>query len=122
MKSLYITKRMMLLLFIGAFFIFPLISSAQSRGSGTINANQGTSIGGFDDVIGLIEKASLWLLRIIIAVSVIMILVGAFYYTTSGGSEDKVEKGKKYIIYAVVGIAVALLAQAIVSLTQQFVG
>lgn len=122
MKSLSLTKRMILLLFIGAFFVFPLISDAQNRGSGTINANQGTNIGGFDDVIGLIEKASRWFLSIIIAISVLMILVGAFYYTTSGGSEDKVEKGKKYIIYAVVGIAIALLAQAIVSLTQQFVG
>lgn len=116
MKSLSPTKKVLIMLFLGALFIFPLLSSAQT--------GQGQPTGTFtiNDFVGLIEKASTWFLTIIIAVSVIMILVGAFYYTTSGGSEDKVEKGKKYIIYAVAGIAVALLAQAIVSLTQRFIG
>jgi NADH:ubiquinone oxidoreductase subunit 4 (subunit M) len=50
-----------------------------------------------------------------------MILVGAFYFVTAGGDEDKVETAKKYILYAAVGLAIALLAKAIVEIVQSFV-
>ncbi len=47
-------------------------------------------------------------------ISVVMIVVGGFKYITSGGSSDKVSSAKSTIIYAVIGIVVAVLAQLIV--------
>ncbi|MCK4781839.1 hypothetical protein KAS79_02860 [Candidatus Parcubacteria bacterium] len=53
---------------------------------------------------------------ILMAISVIMILAGGFTILTAGGNAEQVGTGKNYITYAVVGIAVALLARVIPSI------
>ncbi len=75
-----------------------------------------------DKVREVIEKASFWFLNIIIAIAVIMVLVGAFSLVTSGGDAKKVEKGRNTILWGVGGVAVALLAKAIVDLVGNLVG
>ncbi len=49
------------------------------------------------------------------ALAVIMIVYAGFLYTTSAGDSAKVQKAKNALIYAVVGIAVAILAGVIVN-------
>ncbi len=51
------------------------------------------------------------------AVAVIMIIVSGFNYITSGGDSNKVAAAKNTLIYAVIGIAIAVLAQVIVNVT-----
>jgi len=48
------------------------------------------------------------------AVAVIMIMVGGFKYITSGGSPEGVGNAKSTIIYALIGLAIAALAQFLV--------
>lgn len=55
------------------------------------------------------------LLFIIGAVSVIMLIIGGIRYTVSGGDSSAVTSAKNTILYAIVGIVVALLAYAIVN-------
>ncbi len=55
------------------------------------------------------------LLFIIGAISVIMIIVGGIKYVVSNGDSGKVKAAKDTIMYAVVGLVIALLAYAIVS-------
>ena len=55
------------------------------------------------------------LLFIIGAVSVIMLIIGGIRYTISGGDSTAVTSAKNTILYAVVGIIVALLAFALVN-------
>jgi ABC-type Na+ efflux pump permease subunit len=55
------------------------------------------------------------LLFIIGLISVIMIIVGGFMYTTSAGDSGQVTKAKNTILFAVVGLVVAFLAFAIVN-------
>jgi|SRR5665648_5174 len=55
------------------------------------------------------------LLFIIGAVSVIMLIIGGLRYTISGGESGAVSGAKNTILYAVVGIIVAILAYAIVN-------
>ena len=55
------------------------------------------------------------LLFIIGAISVIMIIIGGLRYVVSGGDSSKVSAAKNTILYAVVGIVVALLAYAIIN-------
>jgi hypothetical protein len=43
-----------------------------------------------------------------------MIIIGGFRYVVSGGDSAGVEGAKNTILYAVIGLVVALLAQAIV--------
>jgi hypothetical protein len=49
------------------------------------------------------------------AISVIMIIYGGIRYTTSGGDAKNVTAAKSTILYAVVGLVVAILAFAIVN-------
>lgn len=53
----------------------------------------------------------LWLIGII---SVIMIIVGGIRYALSGGDSNSINGAKNTILYAVIGLVVAMLAYAIV--------
>lgn len=90
--------------------IFPLITGATDDISVEVS-NTAT-------VSGALERARNYFLGIVIIACVFMILWGGFTYVTSGGDEKKVENGKKTIFYAVIGLMIALLANAIVSLAQ----
>jgi hypothetical protein len=46
-----------------------------------------------------------------------MIIIGGFQWLTSAGNEEKVEKAKKTISSAVIGIIIVILAWAIVIFT-----
>ncbi len=55
------------------------------------------------------------LLYLIGAISVIMLIIGGLRYVISGGDSTAVQNAKNTILYAIVGIIVAILAYAIVS-------
>jgi hypothetical protein len=53
-------------------------------------------------------------------VSLLFVILGGFWYMTGGVTDDK-EKGKKTITYALIGLAITLLAWTIVNIVQVFV-
>ncbi len=55
------------------------------------------------------------LLYIVGIVAVIMMIIGGFLYITSSGDPSRTKSAKDTILYAVIGIVVALLAYAIVN-------
>jgi len=55
------------------------------------------------------------MLFILGAIAVIMVVVGGIRYTTSGGDSSSTKAAKDTILYAVVGLVVAMLAYAIVN-------
>jgi drug/metabolite transporter (DMT)-like permease len=72
-------------------------------------ASEGTS--GLNSLITTIIN----ILSIIIGVAaVIMIIIGGFRYVTSGGDSNSTSAAKSTIIYALVGLVVAVLAQVLV--------
>ena len=50
------------------------------------------------------------------ALSVIMLTWGGIRYTTSAGDSNKVQAAKNTVLYAIVGLVVAILAYAIVNM------
>lgn len=64
------------------------------------------------DIIASIVNILLFILG---AVAVIMIIFGGIKYTTSNGNPEQIKSAKNTIMYAVVGVVVALLAYAIVN-------
>lgn len=64
---------------------------------------------------GIFETIVNILLFLIGAVSVIMLIYGGIRYTISGGDSTAVTSAKNTILYAVVGIVVAVLAFAVVN-------
>jgi hypothetical protein len=85
---------------------------AQSEGE----AQQGVNLagGGGKTVDGLVKSVINILSWVIGVASVIMIIVGGLRYVTSAGDSSSVSGAKNTIMYAVVGLVVALFAQAIV--------
>jgi len=55
-----------------------------------------------------------WALGFLALIAVIMIIIGGFMWMTAGGNEERVEKAKKMISAAVIGLIIILLAWAIV--------
>lgn len=53
-------------------------------------------------------------LGLLALIAVIMVIIGGFTWLTAGGSEEKVDKAKKIISAAVIGLIIVLLAWAVV--------
>ena len=91
-------------------------ASAQLDLESGINSAKGT--GAPDNVTeddGLIKKVVNLLLWAIGIVSVIMIIIGGFRYATSNGDSNQVTAAKNTIMYAVIGLVIAIFAYAIVN-------
>ncbi|MDX2776378.1 pilin [Streptomyces caniscabiei] len=62
----------------------------------------------FEDIVNV-------MLYILGAIAVIMIVIGGIRYATSGGDSSSIKGAKDTILYAVIGLIVAILAYAIVN-------
>ncbi len=83
-------------------------------------------VGGSDNKVTLeqgIKNVVNVLLFLIGAIAVIMIIIGGLRYVTSNGDASATKGAKDTILYAVIGIIVAILAYAIVNFViDSFVG
>ena len=91
-----------------------LTSDASAQVSSGINAAttsemQGKSV---NNTVGSIVNILLWVVGIL---SVTMIVWSGFKYITSAGDTSKLASAKSTLIYAVVGLIIAILAYAIVT-------
>ncbi len=64
---------------------------------------------------GIFQTITNVLLYILGAISVIMIIIGGLRYVISGGNSTNVTAAKNTILYAIVGVIIALLAYAIIN-------
>ena len=119
MKKLRVViATMMIALGIGAVFVpQPAFAANCSNASDCIN--QGVSSTGgtgtnknLSQIIKIIVNVLLFLIGL---VSVIMIIIGGFRYVTSNGAPDQAKAARNTIMYAVIGLVIAILAYAIVS-------
>ena len=70
-------------------------------------------------IVGVIETISKYVIGILVIVEVFYVLLGAYSFITAAGQSEKIAEGRNRIMYAGIGIIVALLAQGIVSLVLQ---
>jgi uncharacterized membrane protein len=82
-----------------------VLQGVGEAGSGSCSATAATSL----------ASTIVTILSILVGVlAVIMIIYGGFKYVTSSGDANKVASAKSTLIYALVGLAIAALAQVIV--------
>lgn len=84
-------------------------SGGKWDGTNCTNTNAGGSIEEF------IKNIINVLLFAIGAVAVIMIIIGGFKYVVSNGDSSSITSAKNTILYAVVGLVIAIIAYAIVN-------
>ena len=80
-----------------------------------VNAAGGSSSQGDSTLKGKIKTVVDILLFLLGAIAVIMIVVGGLRYVLSSGDASQITSAKNTILYAVIGVIVALLAYAIVN-------
>lgn len=88
-------------------------SSSMSEGaSAARGVDMPTDLFGQSGTFSTISNVMLFLIG---AISVIMLIIGGIRYVVSGGDSTAVQGAKNTILYAIVGIVVALLAYAVVN-------
>jgi len=63
-----------------------------------------------------------WIFYVLLVAVVLMIVVGGFMYLTSAGDPGKASKGRTLIIFAIIGLIIAVFARAIPSIVMGFLG
>ena len=105
----------------------PLVPATVFAASPAEQIKQGvTDVGGTGDEEELSEGIKTIvnvMLFILGAIAVIMIIIGGIRYATSNGDSSQLQSAKNTILYAVVGLVIAILAYAIVQfIIEQFIG
>jgi len=101
-------------IFLTLFLVADKVAAVGSISGGATSARgqgQPTTLFG---VGGTFETVTNVLLYIIGAIGVIMIVIGGLRYVISGGNTEQVNAAKNTILYAIVGIIIAILAYAII--------
>lgn len=79
------------------------------------------------DVLGclwadIVCTITLWFFGIVIVIGFLMLLAGGLKIITAAGEQRGMQEGRKFLTYAVVGIALALLARTIMFLIAGLLG
>ncbi len=72
------------------------------------------------EVEGVLNNIVRWAQIIFFILAALFIIFAAFEYLTAGGDDEKVKKAKNMLIYAIVAIAVALVAGGVRTLVRTF--
>ena len=110
---MYLLKRLALLPVVS-----PFIANAQAIGDvypaipNTLTTETG--------LISVIKSVGNLIFAIFGVVAVIFILLAAFNYLTAAGDEKKLGTGKQMLMYAIIAVAVAVLAPGIVNVIIAF--
>ncbi len=103
-------------LVLGAIGLFPSSVLAQVN----LATNLGTTFGlGTADLYSTVIKIVQYVLGLLGLIALIIIGYGGFIWLTAGGNEERVRKAKRIITQAVIGLAIILLAWAIVLFVMQ---
>lgn len=87
---------------LGLSLLLPLLAMAQQVIPGPIITSP-------SDISRIVRAVFDWLTGIILVISLIMLFYAAILYMTAGASETTLAKSKTVLIYAIVGLAVAIL-------------
>ena len=73
-------------------------------------------LGNTSDFPTLIDKIATYIAGFIASLAVIMIIWAGILFITSGGSEHQVSKAKRALIYAAIGLAIAIAGKGLITL------
>lgn len=105
------------------FSIFAQIHAPLPGDSFGITPGIDPTISKYQDLGSLVTRIVNFALGFVGLIAFVMLVVGGFWLLTAAGNDDQAGKGRKTIIYAIVGIVVILLSYSIVfTLTSTFQG
>ena len=99
----------------GYALVAPLAVMAQFRAPGDTGLPSGS-------IIDIFTNGMKWLLTIVGILGVIGFVIAGIIYLTAAGDDDQIQKGKKAMVYSIVGVIVALLGVVIIRAVQGLLG
>lgn len=99
-----LTKKLVLVFF--SAFLFAASAAAE------VNFANPTTTNTTEELVSSIVN---WLLGITSAVVIIFLVYGGIMYITSSGDENQIEKSKKIINYAIIGLFLVLISYSVVT-------
>lgn len=73
------------------------------------------------DVLRILNRVVDWMFTFLLVISVIFVIIAAYNYLFAAGDAEKVKKAHLMIVYAVVAIAVGLLARGVSFIVGQLI-
>ena len=83
--------------------------------------NQFFPTGSTDTVLTIFIRIVQWMMLAIGFIAIMYIIFSGFQYITASGDEDKAEKARKNLTYAIAGLAIALIGYVILYTINQIV-
>lgn len=63
-----------------------------------------------------------WIFVVLVAIAALFVVIGAVTLLTSAGDLEKTKKGRDYIMWAAIGLAVGFLAKAVPGIVKLMIG
>lgn len=89
---------------------------------GTTNAHYQTGQWGMICLVNTITYITNWIFYLLMILVVIMFIAAGVIYLMAVGSPDKTKRAKQIMLYAVIGLVIALIAKLIPSVVKLIVG
>jgi hypothetical protein len=87
-----------------------------------INYNTpGPAIAPTESITHIFGNVAGWMTGIIGSLAVILIIIGGIQYAMALGDQEKIHTAKRTMLYAVIGLIIALLSYGIVAITTKLV-
>lgn len=122
MKKMKVLLAGLLMVPVVTLAVAPAANADYSLQGGADDAKGNGMKDGVGDANSLVKDVVNIILWIVGILSVIMLVWGGIKYTTSAGDSNKVTSAKNTIIYAVIGLIIAILAYAIVNFVIEKIG
>ncbi len=74
------------------------------------------------DIIELLERIVDYLFTFLLIVAAIFIVIAAYTFVTAGGDTEKVKTARTWVMYALIGVAVAMASRGLVAMVKKVVG
>ncbi|OHA45949.1 MAG: hypothetical protein A3A80_03290 [Candidatus Terrybacteria bacterium RIFCSPLOWO2_01_FULL_44_24] len=81
-----------------------------------------TNITGISSFITRACTLAGWFFTFIMIIAIVMILVAAFFFLTAGDNATTRSKAKDFLLYAIVGIIIAIMPYPILAIVSTFFG
>jgi len=104
-----------------ALLVVPLAASASIWDiifGGGENTVEGPPAMTGDDLIEALQRLTNWLFTILLIVAVIFIIIAGFYFVTAQGDPEKVHRARNFVLWALVGVGVAVASVGLVALVR----
>lgn len=99
--------------------IFPFVAGAETVDLSKANPLQKFCPGGKCDPAALVGGVIKAVLGIVGSIALLMFIYGGFLWLTSGGSTEKITKGKNVLTWAAIGLTVIFLSYTLVNFVIQ---